>query len=312
MKLLFSFCLFVLVFTSLFSKVRLLTFHYNEPEFIQLQYLSFTKFIEDEFELIVFNDGNTPERERAIREMCEKYGIQCVRYEQNWHKTDPYNQRFLKWTLDPSYINSPCLRGKKSIENIATMPSIRHAHVIQYALENYGYNHDDIVVILDGDIFSIRPISLKQLLDGYDIVASHKDDGDYRPKAVDYLWVTFIAFDPRTIPNKDDFHFFPDFINGHVQDTGSHSYNYLLNNPDVVVKKCDVYEFRGGNHYEQGKLISMGLNLNELNIVENLPKGINMQFQIENHFLHFLRSCFEDKGHNLKKNYLSDCIMSML
>ena len=49
-------------------------------------------------------------------------------------------------------------------------PSVRHFHVIDYALEHYGYDHDDIIVIMDGDNFLIKPLSIRELLGRNDII----------------------------------------------------------------------------------------------------------------------------------------------
>ena len=68
------------------AKVRFLTFHYNHPEFIEIQYQTFQKFMMDDYELIVFNDAKDPKFEIAIRETCEKYGIPCIRFQQEWHR----------------------------------------------------------------------------------------------------------------------------------------------------------------------------------------------------------------------------------
>ena len=47
-------CLFFLAFlalglSSLSAKVRILSFHYNQADFIEMQYFSFKKFLKDDF-----------------------------------------------------------------------------------------------------------------------------------------------------------------------------------------------------------------------------------------------------------------------
>ena len=39
------------------TKVLIFTYSYNKPEFIELQYKTFKKFLLDDHELIVFNDA---------------------------------------------------------------------------------------------------------------------------------------------------------------------------------------------------------------------------------------------------------------
>lgn len=202
-------------------------------------------------------------------------------------------------------------------EYISRTGSLRHSHAIQYALDHFGYEHDDIVALLDGDIFAIKPIDLRELLEGYDVIGSHKVDWNVwyynDPYWEDYLWVTFIAFDPRTIPNKKDFHFMPDFINNRLHDTGSHSYFYLKNNPDVAVKKFDVHEFRGGEEALQHKLRCLGMSDLEIGIVANLDPDLKMQLQLDSRLLHSIRSSFErDLGHQRKMAYLKSCMRKII
>jgi glycosyltransferase involved in cell wall biosynthesis len=295
--------LLLCITASAFAKIRILTFHYNEPEFIELQFLSFKQFMRDDFELIVFNDGNTPEREEGVRKMCEKHGIQCVRYEPEWHIAEPYNEQLKEWANQfPSWI--PFKTHPVTIEHIAKDPSIRHCHVIQHALNLFGYNHDDIVVILDGDVFAVRPLSLRELMKGNDIIGSYRvtDSGSYQMGHghTEYLWVTFIAFNPVNLPDKADFHFFPDLINGKMQDSGSHLYHYVNNHPEVSVKKYPVY-WHWGKKGSRESWNTEGLNGWEKHFLATLDKDLSVQFQLENRLLHFGESSFLQDGHDRKK-----------
>ena len=86
-----------LVIFPLLGKIRILTFHYNKPELIDLQNQALRTFMKDDYELIIFNDGPTQESEKAIRNACAKSGITCIRYEQKWHLLDPQNAKILNW-----------------------------------------------------------------------------------------------------------------------------------------------------------------------------------------------------------------------
>src|SRR5712671_5707704 len=127
----------LLTFTSIFivqtfASVRILTFHYNQAEFIEIQYRALQKFLRDDFELIVFNDANTLENEKAIEHICCELGIKCVRFEQQWHHSDPLNS-YLKSRLGESTtVGIWGWNAMTSIEEIASNPSVRHSHIIQY------------------------------------------------------------------------------------------------------------------------------------------------------------------------------------
>lgn len=94
--------LFLLLTEGISAKVRILTFHYNKPDFIELQHRCLQKFMLDEYELIVFNDAATEENERAIRETCESLGIECVRFQPKWHLTSPLNWKIKQWLKSPT------------------------------------------------------------------------------------------------------------------------------------------------------------------------------------------------------------------
>ena len=40
----------------LYPQILICTFAYNRPDFIEIQYLTFKKFLMDDFKLVVFND----------------------------------------------------------------------------------------------------------------------------------------------------------------------------------------------------------------------------------------------------------------
>ena len=168
----FSILFLTFVFhTQVFAKIRILTFHCNQSDFIELQYKTLIKFLKDDFELLVFNDAITKENEQSIEDICNKYQIKCIRFQQEWHLTDPLNC-YLKMRLEePSTIGTWGWNASTSIEEIGNNPSVRHNHVIQYALDHYGYDHDDMVVIMDGDNFLIKPLSIRELLNSNHIIA---------------------------------------------------------------------------------------------------------------------------------------------
>ena len=44
-------------FLSLEGKIRILTFQYNRPDFVEYQYLVLSKFLKDDFELVPYING---------------------------------------------------------------------------------------------------------------------------------------------------------------------------------------------------------------------------------------------------------------
>ncbi len=132
----------------LFSNTLIFTTAFNRPEFIELQHKLFKKFMKDEFEYIVFNDANNKDSEEEINKVCRRLGIQCVKIPQSIH-TQPY----LKRADGDSF----------------PIPNIRNCHAVQWAWDHYILQHNDVVLLVDSDMFLIRPFSLQETLQEYDL-----------------------------------------------------------------------------------------------------------------------------------------------
>ncbi len=274
-----------------FAKVRIFTFHYNRPEFVEYQYATFKKFLRDDYEWIVFNDAPNVNLEKAIREVCEKNGVKCVQYEQDWHKIDPIND-WICTNVDTKKKNSHIgfLMKDDGLDpdEVSQQCSVRHSHVIQYALENFGYNHDDIVVIMDADVFPIKPISFRSLL--VDVPLAGLDR--YEPTCptdnrvcCHFICPPLIVFDPRRLPDVQQLKFHVGFIDGMLHDTGSHSQAYLDQHPEVPYHlfprrtDADLFPY-DMTTFEKHKLPYSGLT--------RITWPTIFEFYVDFHFIHCL------------------------
>jgi hypothetical protein len=303
----------VLTFTPpLTAKVRLLTFHCNRPDFIELQHKCCEKFILDDYELIVFNDARTSEMEQQIREICQEFEIQCIRFEPEWHFTDPLNLKIKKWVDDPinnSHIGFNKMRTIPNLFEIADQPSVRHSHVIQYALDHFGYNHDDLVALIDGDLFPVRHVSLRDLLEGYDMIGIER----WSPQPnVGYFWVPFVAFNPKTLPNITSLQFNVSLIGNFLHDTGAQSHYYLRDNPTIKAKKFPYKASTEYKHWSDSAMRQDGYKDAEIGLIRNLPSSEAVEFHIGKNFLHFGASSFELMGHQIKSYYVDQFLTQIL
>jgi len=311
------------------ATVRILTFHYNQADFVEMQYKALKQFLQDDFELIVFNDAKTLENEKGIENACKMHGIQCVRYQSEWHLTNPLNT-YLKARLhESSTIGLWGWNELTTIEEIANCPSVRHSHVIQYALDHYGYDHDDIVVIMDGDNFLIKPLSIRALLGDYDIIGFNQLPdyfGKRRkqlqisvPKNTEMLWVVFIAFRPSMLFNPRELQFHVDVVSGQpllphntVGDTGSAVYKYLRKYPDLKILAYpwqDSGIFR--EYFSYWDLKEIGFSDRLIRFIYDISPG-NVQFFVFEHFMHFAAVSAETADHAKKvrclRQYLDDIL----
>jgi hypothetical protein len=212
----------LLILIPLYSNAKLLimTYSYNRPDFIEFQYKTFKKFLNDEYEFVVFNDAPGDEMCHSIKEMCEKYAITCHRIPQEIHTYD-----FLeRWPEEPK--NSP---------------SIRNANVVQYSLQLIGYKHDDIVVLLDSDMFLVKPFSIKNYLAHYGIAGVDQLRGTH----INYIWIGIVFLNMPNLPDRETINFNCGKIDDVGVDVGGHTHYYLKNHPNVPVKYigyCSVHE----------------------------------------------------------------------
>jgi hypothetical protein len=288
-----------------FAKVRILTFHYNQPDFIELQHRCLQRFMQNDYEMIVFNDASTPENEQAIERTCKKLGIPCVRFEPAWHLIDPLNDQLRIWAQDPTITGRRFLPGSPSDLSFANQASVRHCHVIQYALDHYGYDHNDPVIILDGDAFLIRPLNIRQRLENFDMIAMGRDTVEGKQH---YLWVPFIAFHPAKLPNIHDLKFHVAPIDGIMHDTGAQSQHYLAANPSIKYKRTLAATSSSLKKYSDKELTLLGFSPDEKWLIRALPKHQGVEFNIGMAVLHFREVSFQMPGHDEKAKLLHEFI----
>lgn len=279
-ELTYVWLLFVALYGSLVGseKVLIFTYSYNRPDFIEIQYRTFKKFVKDPYEFVVFNDATTPSMKHQICEMCSKLSIRCINIPQRIH--------------DQPYL--PRAAGEDFYA-----PSVRNCNVVQYSLNTLGFRHDGIVALFDSDLFLIKEFSFKDYLQGYGLAGlaqCRSNDTITLP----YLWIGLAFLDFEKMPNKTSLNFNCGLIENIFVDAGGHTYYYLKNNPDVPVRYFGVRHIDSSTpcsmcglmsclhaHYfqEDSELQNMGFDQNQITLMR---KGFsNAEFLADRTFLHY-------------------------
>jgi hypothetical protein len=193
------------VSTYVESKILIITHNYNQPHFIELQQRCFQKFLKDPYEYVVFNDANDETIAQQIVDTCGKLNIRCIRIPQTGRVTIPF-------------------------PHIMSWASNRHAQAIQYSMDVLGYAHNDLVVLIDADMFLVEKFCILDFLQDYDIAGLRQAS---KNNQITYLWPALIFFRMNNLPNKSDMKFFPAIIEQQSVDTGGYLYYYLRANPQV-------------------------------------------------------------------------------
>jgi len=291
------------------AKILIFTYSYNRPDFIELQNKTFKKFLKDDYEFVVFNDARDPKLYKQIKATCKKLHIKCIKIPQEIH-TQPYLQR---WPGE--YYHAP---------------AVRNCNVVMYSLDNYGFKHDDIVVLLDSDMFLVKPFSIREYMNGYDLAGLlHSKSPD-----VLYLWIGLVFLNMRTMPNKKTIDFNCGKVDDINVDAGGQSYHYLKNNPDARVNNinlchltgfacedCNVHHHRTACKHNSELLHDQGFNKQFIQFIQaNPPQGYYhdayMEFLLDRTFLHY-RSATNWDGksteyHKHKTKILHDFITAII
>ena len=307
--------------TIINTKIRILLFHYNCANFIELQCKLFKKFLKDDYEIIVLNDSPDSFNERTIERMCNKLQIRHVRFPQKLHNDsnlarDIINNWHDDFPLFTATTSFPLIHLKNSLYGAM---GVRHCNVIRYALENFGYDFDGTVVLLEGDVFLIREFSIREYCKDYDIVGNFRVINDLDTTSdmnyeLEYLWpgVSFINF--VHLQNKKSLIFDICYIKNFIADTGGSSFNYFQNNSSVKVKKHYTLNSSRLARLNHEQLKAMNFNEREINLIRILS-SFNCyrasEFHIDNCFFHYSSKWFADeKKENKVLSFLNELLIT--
>ncbi|MGE0009501.1 MAG: hypothetical protein AB7F19_03085 [Candidatus Babeliales bacterium] len=174
------------------AKILIFTFAYNRPDFIEIQYQTFSKFLSEEFELIVFNDATEQTAKKGIEQICTALNLICVTIPQKIHARP--------------YLNRP----DKSKPHAA----IRNCNVVQYAMDIIGFDHNDILMLVDSDLFLIREFDIRNFIQNHHAAAFMRPCSDVPEKyhncttlhphvsGISYFWIGLVILNMNSLPHK--------------------------------------------------------------------------------------------------------------
>lgn len=270
--------LFFLMPVSICAKVLIITYSCNSPHFIEMQDKTFKRFLNDDYEFVVFNDARRENIKQQIDDMCNQLGIRVFRIPQEIH-------------------NRPYL-PRQAGDNLQGA-SERHVNCIQYSLDTLGFNHDDIVFLLDSDMFLIRPFSITEYMKDKDIASFIKRNAT----GIHYLWPGICFLNMSNLPDKRSLNFNCGRMNNWPTDSGGWTYYYLTKYPQLRVSDINSLFshqlFLGDSHFRRSAdsfeavpkeirttvYIHWGFNDNEIKFLLKQPD--TFEFYLDHHFIHY-------------------------
>jgi hypothetical protein len=279
--------LFLLNSHELFCKCLVFTTAFNRPDFIELQHNLFRKFLQDDYEFVVVSDANSNKMKMKIQTKCDELGIRCISVPQEIHQ-QPYLPR-------------------AALEEY-TRANSRHCNAAQWAWDNYFSKHEGPVMIIDSDMFLIRPFSIEKTLGNHHLAGvMWKTNDMITGQEYSYLWLALILFNNPILPERDTILFNCGWLgrpNTKVSmDSGGWTYFYLEKYRDLL-RIHEIPWVQGHNFYcpyryePEGErathlsseeiaadLRSRGFSENEISLV--LEKPYTIELLGDNHILHY-------------------------
>lgn len=226
-----------------------------------MQKNAFDKFVRDEFDFIVFSDAPTEIVHADIANVCAKNNVKCIRIPQKIHE-------------EPFYLS---LNMPELYSNHTTPSNVRHVHAVQYSLDKYGFDHDGPVVLIDNEMFFVRPIDILQFMQSCDIATYMKESANERGQTIGYCCPALTFLNMSTMPEKRTINFNCGWVNGCSADSGGFTHYYIKAHPDLRMKYIE--SLYGGQIYCPDRFFPQNNKINNISVEQKLKywnsKGFN-------------------------------------
>ena len=194
-------------------KLFIFTFAVNDKFPIDIQYKQFKKYLQDDFEFIIFNDAFDTNTVHSIDKIAQNINVKCVRVPQKIHKD---NQN----------------------------PSEAYAETLNWASRVYALNDDhDTILLVHTDIFPIRTVSVLDILGSHQI-ASVMESRPFLNTSIEYIYPTFTILKISEL--KDKIHQL-DFAGGKINAVASNSENNNTYSRDA----SNIYYYTDNLNYNE-------------------------------------------------------------
>jgi hypothetical protein len=178
--------------------VSLFTYADKRPDFIQWQVDCFKRCLQDDWDLTVYDNAAQPMHSQQIQAECRRLGLPCRLVEMKGH-------------YDPTSACGVPLNWSW------------HAHLRKL--------RDRIVVVIDSDMFLLKPFSVEQFLGDCHVAAMKA-----RRAHVKYLWNGICFFNMATLPDPEQINWDHGLVDNVNTDVGGHIHYYLQRHPQLRVR----------------------------------------------------------------------------
>lgn len=269
----------------------------NNPKFIEMQHMTFKKFVKDDYKFVVYNDAKDWEDysnyydssiKKEIIRTCERLNIECINIPNQHHHTK-------------------------------TSASDRTADSCNIILKDQIKN-DEKALLIDSDMFIVNDINISQKYADYDMAVVDQERNINIKEMnkmlnLKYYWNGLAYFDMPRVKNKHLLNW-----NGfggvcQVTDTGGEMFRHIVGTPDCKrysiphLMTCYWNKMHFPNH----------INTSLLNFLENDPKNVNNNYfgeLYDGYILHYRSGGnwehLNREIHEFRTNLLWDTLVSLV
>ena len=230
----------------------IVSIHYNNPLFIELQYYSLKKYVKNNYKFIVFDDSkdNTPFTE-LIKLKCQNFNIDYVRIDQQIHK-----DRNLIFPANITDIRKKMIELDHSLNiynsGAVEDASARHCASVQFMFKYFSNNINDCKYLfnIDSDMFFINDININNFCKDINILYV-KQNRQLNGIIFSYILPNLFCFNIENINGLNDIcwdlcRYYDDTGEFVRSDTGGETYDFLLknNHNNCQIEYADILNFK--------------------------------------------------------------------
>ena len=182
---------------------KVFTYSFNNPKYLEYQSRCLKKFSLEPFEFYCIDNSVDPYIRRRLNKVCADNGI---RHEIN---------------KKPDH----------------SLPGTSHYSALQWSYNEFMQNNTGLSLILDHDMFPVKPFSVSSELNGAQIAGIRQER-----EHVIYLHPSVIILDMDKLPNKHTINFNGQLVDGVAVDIGGQLGAYFRDNPNVKVNYMNAHK----------------------------------------------------------------------
>jgi hypothetical protein len=214
--------------------IKIFTCNDVNPEFVELQAASFRKHLQEDFEFILFNGGETigcyPDKAKEISRICRKLGVQVIDVQRDPAVEAVRNNRF---AYDPEG-RSPLFNEDGRYSRGVGGDSFNY--MLSWAWANVISKEQGPICFVHSDVFLVEPLTLTDYLKEQDLCAIFTGKAPTEEHgSLAWIWEPLLLANMSKLPSPETIVWWPSIVEGEWADTGGQTYYWLKDNPDIKV-----------------------------------------------------------------------------